>query len=450
MNNNEEKKAESEAKEGDHGISSASPKNIDYYHPVVMTRKCYGLLQYSDTPSKGQSFKCQGIERMYKAFVINGPGNTPVQADHALHVFQHDVDARHYQGSSDSGSGSIGSSSSDGGFGGGNRSRSGSGGNGYGHGHGRSKTLQERMNGSNDQNIVPPEQWKLVKDRKFDELQSLLENHQSNASSGVYPGKSGAGVGAAQKTTTMTKEFHANIYGVTEVESLIMTKVDKNHKMPTEAEADTNTKEESHANASPFPNTFINMDRKAMKTYKIVPVNKYGVAKRTLRCIEDIDDDGTKKEYIVSATTSRLGFIEIDMQGFEEILHVDETDMDMDELDDWKKDHTRSNDDDDEKKMKNQKPNIGLQPLSPSSNSSIIPTMNELKEFNDKFDAASTKIISHMKANAKFLYKEITQDDFYDRTMNAGERIVVAGGKNIERMKKMMMNGYKWLQDSGW
>ncbi len=450
MSGEKETKSESEVKINNNDsigdgpkseTKSLRPPSPDYYDAFIITQKCYGILKYSDTPDKGESFKCQGIKRLSSAHAMNPtiPGylSRPMMtADQALYNFQRGVDLKHYRDkpSSDVGDGFGGSG------GGSNEDSS--------KKQSRSKSLLEVMMELRKSNLIhrpiPPEEWKLVMDRQFDELQRQLEKRKSETSSGVHPGKASSAATAESEKTT-TKEIHANLYGVTEIESLAMRKV-KRHQV--------------HEQTVPLDER----SQKGLKHYKLVPINKFGVAKRTLKYIEKENPNaasngntissratrgrghGSRKEYIASSTISRLGFFEIGMRGFQtKMVHPDDTDRDMDKRDDRRgvlSDDAKEND---------RKP--GLLPLSstvsPPSNSSIIPTNRELQELNDKFEAASNKILTHMRANANFLCREL-QDDFFNRTMKAGERIVVSGGKNLERMKKMMMNGYKWFQDSGW
>lgn len=174
-----------------------------------------------------------------------------------------------------------------------------------------------------------------------------------------------------------------------------------------------------------------------------------------------------KKELNASSTTTRLGFLEIHMGSFEEILHVEEdedgnTNVDVDEIRKRIEREASQNGQnvsvDVEKKQNGEdgkerdtlagRMNALSSNRSPSSVTSIIPTMKDLKQFLDRFDEASAKIQSHMHANALFMQREL-QNDFINRTYAAGGRVVSAGERNLERMKKLLGDGYEFFTGGG-
>ncbi|GFH45572.1 predicted protein [Chaetoceros tenuissimus] len=163
--------------------------------------------------------------------------------------------------------------------------------------------------------------------------------------------------------------------------------------------------------------------------YAVNPVNELGVAKRLVK--------STEHGVACTSTTIKIGVLEIHLASLEEIREVDDTETqaskDTTSLRDKKYGTTAEGEN---VKIERRKPIITL------------PTFQETIKFVEKVDKASDKILHHMVQNATFVKNELN-NDFVNRTAKASEKVVDSFEKNLVRMKKTLIETYKFFSDIG-
>ena len=160
--------------------------------------------------------------------------------------------------------------------------------------------------------------------------------------------------------------------------------------------------------------------------YGINPVSEFGVAKRQV----------TSKEngLTCTSTTVKLGFLEIHMASLEEVTEVDASTMTSNDK--------RSSDDSHD----DNKSDEGIMTQPKPMALFTMPTMQQMQDFGKRFDTVSEKIQHHMYQNAMLIKNEL-ENDFMNRTFQASGKVVGSFEKNLVRMKKTLVDTYKFLSE---
>lgn len=163
--------------------------------------------------------------------------------------------------------------------------------------------------------------------------------------------------------------------------------------------------------------------------YAVNPVNELGVTKRLVK--------STEHGVACTSTTIKIGVLEIHMASLEEIREVDDTETQASKettsLRDRKYGTTAEGE------------NVEIEKRKPLI---TLPTFQETIKFVEKVDKASDKILHHMVQNASFVKNELN-NDFVNRTAKASEKVVDSFEKNLVRMKKTLIETYKFFSDIG-
>lgn len=192
-----------------------------------------------------------------------------------------------------------------------------------------------------------------------------------------------------------------------------------------------------HTEDLPIPNKSI--------IYAVNPVNEFGLTKRRV----NVKNDG--HAMTCTSSTVKVGILEIHMAS------IGQEDV-MDEKDNSNVSTSRSrhgtnrahgveeDEGGEEKLLGASQEETTVFPIPGPTNAVTFPSFQETKEIFTKFSDASKKVHNSMTFNAKFLKNEL-ENDFLRRTWAASEKVMLNCEKNVVRMKKTLVDAYKFLSD---
>ena len=258
-----------------------------------------------------------------------------------------------------------------------------------------------------------------VVDKKWKEMKETLEEQTA--------------VNLSKLDTTNSE---MKMYGTSSAYMLMLrpqSEHDKKFVSSTEFEkaflGQNDVKQQTNLNEIDDANAQTELSSKSSILYAVNPVNELGVAKRLVK--------STEHGVACTSTTVKIGVLEIHMASLEEIREVDETDSQA------SKENTSSRD----RKYGTtaEGENVEIEKRKPLI---TLPTFQETIKFVEKVDKASDKILHHMIQNAAFVKNELN-NDFVNRTAKASEKVVDSFEKNLVRMKKTLIETYKFFSDNG-
>jgi hypothetical protein len=310
-----------------------------------------------------------------------------------------------------------------------------------------------------------PPQLPLIVDDKWDEMKENVEmetsldmkkfdSDQVRTDMKMY-GTSSAYLLVLRPYTIINHDANANL------------DANKN-SYPSETSHDEN---EKYRNSNTNVNTNINEEQTPQQhqqrpippksiIYAITPSNEFGITKRKLHVRKKgYDYDGIS----CSSTTVKLGILEIHMASIGKEQIVEDHRSRKKSRSRNASDRKGSNNQDDADSDIEQIEDVGsiedgVVPVRDASTdiddettirlpSAIpIPTIPQTKEFLMKCNKASDKIQNQMKLNAKFLKDELG-NDFVNRTFHASAKVTASCEKNLGRMKKTLLDVYKFISD---
>ncbi len=157
--------------------------------------------------------------------------------------------------------------------------------------------------------------------------------------------------------------------------------------------------------------------------YAVTPVNTFGISSREVK-----DGNGMG----CSATTIKIGVLEISTATFEEEVEVYEDERDINQKRGGSQQENEFSDRDGETTQLD----------------TIMSSLQKGQVYLDKLEKNCDKIQKSMVQNAKFIKKEL-ENDFVNRSMAASEKIVGHFGKTLKRMEKLAVDVWKMWTDGG-